>query len=373
MATLTLQNLVKIYPGDVRAVDDLSLEVADGELIVLVGPSGCGKTTTLRLIAGLERPDGGTIRVDGRSLAGVSPRDRDLAMVFQGHVLYPHLSVAGNLAFSLRLRRVGKAEIRRRVDEAAGVLGIRELLSRSPGELSGGERQRVALGRAIVRKPRLFLFDEPLSNLDAPLRSQLRRQLRQIHARLGTTTVHVTHDQTEAMTLGRRIGVIRAGRIQQVADPAVLYNRPANRFVAGLIGSPAKNFFGGRIEACERRLLFRAESFSLPIPDSWAGRVKRYTGKPITLGIRPDQIGSTAAERQPDAPRIAAVVEAVEPVGPESYVWLKTGSETFVSRADAGREFRIGENLSSAVSTGRLHFFDPQTEESLEEGLGDRG
>ncbi|MHC4179273.1 MAG: ABC transporter ATP-binding protein [Planctomycetota bacterium] len=364
MAALALQNLVKIYPGDVRAVDDLSLDVADGELVVLVGPSGCGKTTALRMIAGLEQATAGTIHIDGRSMTGVPPKQRDVAMVFQGQVLYPHLSVAGNMAFGLKLRRVAKAEIRRRVDEAADVLGIRKLLTRRPGELSGGEQQRVALGRAIVRKPRLFLFDEPLSNLDAALRSQMRQEIRRIHARLATTTVYVTHDQTEAMTLGRRIAVIRQGRIQQVADPATLYNRPANRFVAGLIGSPAMNFFSGRIRRRDQRLVFEAESFSLPIPEMWTARLKPYTGKPITLGIRPEHIGSPTAEQTDDAPRIAAVVEAVEPVGPESYVYYRAAAQTFVSRAAAGHKLQIGDQVSPAVATDKLHFFDPQTEKA---------
>ncbi len=365
MAVLTLQNLVKTYPGDVRAVDNLSLEVAHGELMVLVGPSGCGKTTTLRLIAGLERPTGGVISIDGRSMAGVTPKDRDLAMVFQGHALYPHLSVAGNMAFGLKLRRVAKAEIRRRVDEAADVLGIRKLLARRPGELSGGQQQRVALGRAIVRKPKLFLFDEPLSNLDATLRAEMRQQLRQIHSRLGTTTVYVTHDQTEAMTLGQRIAVIRSGRIQQVADPGRLYNRPANRFVAALIGSPAMNFFQGRIEPAARRSAFQAEGFSVPVPDVWAARLETYTGKPIILGIRPEHIGSPAAERQADAPRIRAKVEAIEPVGPDSYVYYTSAAGPFVSRVDAGRTAQIGDRASPAVSTDNLHFFDPQTGKSI--------
>jgi multiple sugar transport system ATP-binding protein len=365
MATLTLQNVVKIYPGNVRAVDDLTLEVADGELIVLVGPSGCGKTTTLRMIAGLEPLTGGTILVDGRSMTGVPPKDRDVAMVFQGHVLYPHLTVAGNLAFGLKFRRVVQAEIRRRVSEAAELLGISELLSRRPGDLSGGQQQRVALGRAIVRKPNLFLFDEPLSNLDATLRSQMRQEIRRIHARLGTTIVYVTHDQTEAMTLGQRIAVVRAGRIQQVADPATLYNRPANRFVAGLIGSPAMNFFEGRIEHHDPQLVFRTEGFSLPVPETWNARLGSYSGKPITLGVRPEHIGSPAAEQTDNAPRIPAVVEAVEPVGPESYVYLNTGSQTFTLRVDAGRTFRIGERANPAVATGKLHFFDPPTEKAV--------
>jgi multiple sugar transport system ATP-binding protein len=365
MATLALQNVVKIYPGNVRAVDDLTLEVADGELMVLVGPSGCGKTTTLRMIAGLEPASSGHIFIGGRPMAGVSPKDRDVAMVFQGSVLYPHLNVAGNLAFGLRLRRVAQAEIRRRVSQAADVLGISELLSRRPAGLSGGQQQRVALGRAIVRSPRLFLFDEPLSNLDAVLRSQMRQEIRRIHARLGTTTVYVTHDQTEAMSLGQRIAVIREGRLQQVAEPATLYHHPANRFVAGLIGSPAMNFFSGRIERRDDRLVFQGENFALPIPDTCGARLESFTGQPITLGLRPEHIGFATAEQRPDAPRITGKVEAVELLGPESYVYLSTGSQTVVSRVDAGRQFRIGEQARPTVATDHLHFFDPQTEASI--------
>jgi multiple sugar transport system ATP-binding protein len=365
MATLTLQHIVKTYPGHGRAVDDLTLEVADGELIVLVGPSGCGKTTTLRLIAGLERPTRGTISIDGRSMAGVPPKRRDVAMVFQGHVLYPHLNVAGNLAFGLKLRGVAKAEIRRRVNEAADVLHIRTLLSRRPGELSGGEQQRVALGRAIVRKPKLFLFDEPLSNLDAALRSQMRQEIRSLHARLGTTTVYVTHDQTEAMALGQRIAVLRQGRLQQVADPATLYNRPANRFVAALIGSPAMNFFEGRIEHRDQALVFLGESFCLPIPNPPSAELESYLGRLLTLGIRPEHIGSPAAERQPDAPRIPARVEAIEPVGPEWYVHYRVGTGEFVSRIDATPGLHVGDQAQPAVMTDHLHFFDPQTQNTV--------
>jgi len=365
MATLALQNVLKIYPGNVRAVEDLTLEVADGELIVLVGPSGCGKTTTLRMIAGLEPPTRGSISIDGRPISGVPPKDRDVAMVFQGQVLYPHLTVAGNMGFGLKLRRVAKPEIRRRVSEAAEVLGIRELLARRPGELSGGQQQRVALGRAIVRNPKLFLFDEPLSNLEAGLRAQMRQEIRRLHARLGTTTVYVTHDQTEAMTLGQRIAVIRTGRLQQVADPATLYHRPANRFVAGLIGSPAMNFFEGRIECRDDRLVFQGESFALPIPETCRARLESFTGKPITLGIRPEHIGSPTAEQRADAPRIPAKVEAVEPLGPESHVYYTVGAYTFVSRVDAQHTFQIGDQVTPAVATDHLHFFDPQTETEI--------
>jgi len=365
MATLVLQDVLKIYPGNVRAVEDLTLQVADGELMVLVGPSGCGKTTTLRMIAGLEPPTRGTISIDGRPINGVAPKDRNVAMVFQGHVLYPHLTVAGNMGFGLRLRRVPKPEIHRRVSKAAEVLGISELLARRPSELSGGEQQRVALGRAIVRNPKLFLFDEPLSNLEAGLRAQMRQEIRRLHARLGTTTVYVTHDQTEAMTLGQRIAVIRRGRLQQVADPATLYHRPANRFVAALIGSPAMNFLDGRMDRRDQTLVFCGGSFVLPVPAAYRPWLEPYIGQPITLGIRPEHVGSTAAEQQADAPRIPAEVEAVEALGPESYVYYTAGAHTFVSRVDAQHRFQIGDRATPAVATDHLHFFDPQTETAI--------
>jgi len=377
MATLTLEHVTKTFPGNVRAVDDLSLDVAGGELLVLFGPSGCGKTTTLRLIAGLEDVTRGTISMDGRVINRLRPKDRDVAMVFQSRALFPHLSVAENLAFGLRMRRTGKAEIARRVAEAADLLGIGPLLTRRPGELSGGEQQRVALGRAIVRRARLFLFDEPLANLDAPLRDQLRREIRRIHARLGITTVYVTHHQTEAMTLGQRIAVIRAGRLQQVADGMTLYERPANRFVAALIGTPAMNFFAGRIERRHGRLVFLTSQvlgnidgeslhrFSLPIPAVWTARVEPYVGRPITLGIRPEHIGAADTAPTGDAPGIAAVVEAVEPIGAESFVHWSTGLQSFVSRMDVGRIPPPGTAARPAISTDHLHFFDPQTQRTV--------
>ncbi|MBN2473063.1 MAG: sn-glycerol-3-phosphate ABC transporter ATP-binding protein UgpC [Pirellulales bacterium] len=384
MATLALENVVKQFAGNVRAVDGLTLDVADGELIVLVGPSGCGKTTTLRMIAGLETLTRGSILIDGRDVGRLRPRDRDVAMVFQHFALYPHLSVAGNLAFGLKLRRTPRAEIQRRVNEAADVLRLGHLLARRPGELSGGERQRVALGRAIVRQPRVFLFDEPLSNLDAALRCQMRQEIRRIHARLETTAVYVTHDQTEAMTLGQRIAVMRDGRLQQVADPATLYRRPANRFVAALLGSPPMNFFDGWIQRSQGKLVFAtvgevsdgdridaqldsgtARHFTLPVPAAWTARVEPYLNRPITLGIRPEHLGSPAAGRSPDVPRIPALVEAVESIGPESHVYLRAGQHTFVCRVEAGRQYGVGDQVAPAVALEMLHFFDPQTQSTV--------
>jgi multiple sugar transport system ATP-binding protein len=401
MAALVLENVVKIYPGNIRAVDDFTLEVAEGELVVLVGPSGCGKTTTLRMVAGLEPVTSGTIYIAGQAADGLSPKDRDVAMIFQNYALYPHMTVAGNMAFGLKMRRIGKQEIQRRIYQTAEVLGIGDLLPRRPAELSGGQQQRVALGRAIVRRPKIFLFDEPLSNLDAGLRDQMRREIRRIHTRLGAATLYVTHDQTEAMTLGQRIAVIYQGRIQQVADPTTLYRRPANCFVAALIGSPAMNFFDGRIQRREQRLIFTTITakdasdgdqsdgdqsdgdragfhgpgfppngpprVEVPVPAEWTARIEPYLNQPIVLGIRPEHIGSPAAEQMPCAPRISAKVEAIEPVGPESYVYLNTGQHTFVSRVQTGHAPHIGDYTQSSLVTDNLHFFDSHTAKAVEE------
>ena len=266
MLMLALKNVAKVFPGGVTAVDDFSLEVPRGELLVLAGPSGCGKTTTLRMIAGLERPTRGSISIDGCAVDQLAPHARDVSMVFQSSALYPHLSVFGNMAFGFKLRRFGRAEIKCRVDEAADMLGIGGLLERMPGQLSGGQRQRVALGKAIVRKPKLFLFDEPLSNLDGPLRADMRQEIRRLHRRLDATMIYVTHDQTETMTLGSRIAMMHKGRIQQVGQPAELYRRPTNRHVAEMIGSPAINLIEGHIRRRDDRLVFVAEGFELPLP-----------------------------------------------------------------------------------------------------------
>jgi len=383
---LALENVSKVYAGNVRAVDDFTLTAAEGELLVLVGPSGCGKTTTLRLIAGLEEPSSGTIAIAGRVVNGVAPKDRDVAMVFQNYALYPHLSVYGNLAFGLKMRRIGRAEIRRRVDEAAEMLGISDLLARRPGELSGGQRQRVALGRAMVRRPKVFLFDEPLSNLDAALRAKMCRHIRRLHAQLGTTTVYVTHDQSEAMTLGQRIAVLRAGRIQQVAGPATLYQQPANRFVAEVIGSPAMNFFDGRIERGDAGLVFDAGDFVLPVPNARSASLEPLVGRPITLGIRPEHITLLSEEQDPRTPEGArggspapanqaaadklplapsATVEAIETLGAECYVYLNTARHTFVARVPAGCAFWIGQQVQWAATVDNSHFFDTTTQCAL--------
>ncbi len=363
--SLTLDNLAKVFPGNVRAVDDLCLQVAEGELLVLVGPSGCGKTTTLRMIAGLERPSSGSMVLAGRVLDGVPPKDRDIAMVFQHGALYPHLSVAANLAFGLRLRRTAGAEIQRRVAAAAAALGIGDLLTRRPSELSGGQRQRVALGRALVRQPKLFLFDEPLSSLDAALRNQLQEEIRRLHDRLGTTMIHVTHDQTEAMTLGQRIAVLRAGRLQQLADPLTLYRRPANRFVAALLGVPPMNFLAGRIARGDDGLVFVAGDFTLPIPAARKPGLEAYRDRPILLGIRPEHLGLALGEPSPVRPRLDAAVEAVECLGAESHVFLRAGANGLIARMDAACALRAGQQIVLAVAMDEAHFFDPQSEAAV--------
>ena len=363
MAQVTLQNVEKIYPGNVKAVDDFNLEIKDGEFVVLVGPSGCGKSTTLRMVAGLEEISGGTIKIGDRVVNDVPPKDRDIAMVFQNYALYPHMTVRENMAFGLKLRKFPKKEIESRVQEAARILGIGELLERRPKALSGGQRQRVAVGRAIVRKPAVFLFDEPLSNLDAKMRVQMRVEISRLHNQLGTTMIYVTHDQVEAMTMGQRIVVMKGGLIQQVADPLSLYDGPANRFVAGFIGMPPMNIFEGHPRGGQGNLMFEGVGgLRLPVPDKDKAALAAYRDKPVTLGLRPEDIGSAAAEQMVGAPRIRAIVEVVEPMGSESYIYFRLADTTFISRVDAHRKFQVGETAEPAVFINKAHFFDPQTE-----------
>jgi len=368
VAAVTLEQLVKVYPGGVRAVDGLSLAVPDGQLAVLVGPSGCGKTTTLRLIAGLEGATGGSVWIDGRPVDRLAPRHRDVAMVFQHHALYPHLSVRGNLAFGLKLRHAARAEIRRRVEETAAMLGIADLLDRRPAALSGGQQQRVALGRAIVRRPKVFLLDEPLSSLDARLRARMRDEIRRLHRKLGATMIYVTHDQTEAMTLGQRVAVMHQGRIQQADDPTTLYRRPANRTVAALIGSPPMNLLDGRIETRDGRPVFCHGRLQVPVPEEWAGRLEPYVDKPITLGVRPEHLGLREkgdGANLPERPGgcfaqigpvpffAQALIEAVEPAGPDSYLHLNTGGQILIARVDPRQDLRPGQQVDLAVAPAR--------------------
>jgi len=375
MAQVVLDHLTKVFQGpggeNIRAVDDACLVVEDKELLVLVGPSGCGKTTTLRLIAGLEEPTAGTISVNGQVVNTLPPKDRDLAMVFQNHALYPHMSVYENMAFGLKLRHYPGAEIDRRVKDAAQVLDLNACLDRKPAALSGGQRQRVALGRAMVRQPKLFLLDEPLSNLDAQTRLQMRIEIARLHTRLAATMIYVTHDQVEALTLGHRVAVMKAGVIQQVADPMTLYRQPANLFVAGFIGSPPMNFFNGTLLAKGDVLFFQQETAEPPaapkpmmlqLDQASASPLRPYAGKRVVFGIRPEDIACGLP--LPDAPlgrTVEAVVEIVQPLGSETYLHLAGHAHSFVARVRATDHFNVSQQVSFAFDMRRAHFFDPES------------
>jgi multiple sugar transport system ATP-binding protein len=365
VASVKLENIKKVFDGGVVAVQDINIEVQDREFIVLVGPSGCGKTTTLRMIAGLEEATEGNIYIGDRIVNDVPPKDRDIAMVFQNYALYPHMTVYDNMSFGLKLRKYPKPEIRQRVQEAAEILGIQNLLDRKPKALSGGERQRVAVGRAIVRKPKVFLFDEPLSNLDAKLRVQMRTEISKLHQRLEATMVYVTHDQTEAMTMGDRIVVMKDGVVQQTDTPLSLYNQPRNKFVAGFIGSPAMNFFNGRIEP-GAGFVFQEDAggLRLPIPDKFRERLSGFQGKEIILGIRPEHIfDAKRAEGVEAKAAVKAKVEVVEPMGNEIYVYFSTKpGSMYVSRIGAFEEPQPGTDMEFVFDTAKVHLFDPQTE-----------
>ncbi len=368
MASVTLEHVEKIYPGDVKAVDDVSLEIKDKEFMVLVGPSGCGKSTSLRMVAGLEEITSGTIRIGDRVVNDVAPKDRDIAMVFQNYALYPHMTVYKNMAFGLKLRKYPKEEIDRRVRDAAAILGIENLLDRKPKALSGGQRQRVAVGRAIVRKPQVFLFDEPLSNLDAKLRVQMRVEISKLHARLQSTMVYVTHDQVEAMTMGDRICVMKDGVIQQVDEPISLYDNPANKFVAGFIGMPPMNFIEGTIVEEGGKLHFDEGNFRLPIPDDKAARLRdaSLTSGVATLGIRPEDIHDPSERKDATGhAEISARVEIIEPMGAELYLYLTTGKTPFVARVQPHAQAGVDDQKSLIVDLSKIHFFDPKTEKTL--------
>ncbi len=354
MSELILREVTKRY-GDLEVVKDFSLEVDAGEFIVLVGPSGCGKSTTLRMIAGLEEITRGELIMRGRVVNDVPPKDRDVAMVFQSYALYPHMSVYENMAFGLRLRKLNGSEITRRVQEAARILGITSYLGRKPKALSGGQRQRVAMGRAIVRKPRYFLFDEPLSNLDAKLRGQMRTEIAKLHRRLGATSIYVTHDQVEAMTLADRIVVMKDGVIQQIGRPIELYRKPVNRFVAGFIGSPAMNFLKGTVEEGE----VRGEGFQVPVePLDVAGVTQ---GQEVILGLRPEAVRVDGT----GVGTLEGRVEVREPLGAEAFVYLSVGEQQVVGRFAPDYEAREGDTIVFSVDPAACHVFDPRTESAL--------
>jgi multiple sugar transport system ATP-binding protein len=347
-----------------HVVKDVDLQIHDKEFVVFVGPSGCGKTTTLRMIAGLEAITSGDILIDDTIVNDVPPMDRDIAMVFQNYALYPHMSVAGNMAFGLKMRKFDKSEIESRIKRAADILGIGDLLHRKPRQLSGGQRQRVALGRAIVRDPKVFLFDEPLSNLDAKLRVQMRVELKKLHERLGTTAIYVTHDQVEAMTLGDRVVVMKDGLVQQVGEPLELYNTPANRFVAGFIGSPAMNFADVTLAASDGKVWAEAPGLRIGLPEPVAHRVNGRNGGKATVGIRPEDI-HIAGPADPAELCFDVEVEVVEQLGSEILLDTRVGNSTFVASVDPTLRTRVHDHLKLAINPARLHLFDAQTEAAI--------
>jgi multiple sugar transport system ATP-binding protein len=398
VAEITYDKVAKVYPDGTQAVHDLDLEITDGELMVLVGPSGCGKTTALRMLAGLEEISDGEIKIGDRVVNDLTPKERDVAMVFQSYALYPHMTVADNLAFGLKLRKMPKREVNERVQRAAKVLQIEEFLKRKPRALSGGQRQRVAMGRAIVREPQAYLMDEPLSNLDAKLRVQMRAEIHQLQRRLGVTTIYVTHDQVEAMTMGDRVAVMQAGHLQQVDTPQVLYDQPVNEFVAGFIGSPSINLVEGELEQSDGRLVAKFGDFSLTVDEQLVRNrsgLSQYVGRTVLLGVRPEDFEDASIE--PDTPadrRIRVTCDLTEPLGAEVLVHFSIAATGVVSSgvtADAGSDAEVylgedgdgagrtklvarvsprtriaeGTEVELAVDTKRLYFFDPETGEAV--------
>jgi multiple sugar transport system ATP-binding protein len=361
MAQVVLKELNKKY-DEVHAVKDVNLHIRDKEFVVLVGPSGCGKSTTLRMVAGLEEITAGEIAIGDRVVNDLPPKDRDIAMVFQNYALYPHMTVYDNMAFGLKMRKFAKPEIEKRVQEAADILGIRELLKRKPRQLSGGQRQRVAVGRAIVRHPQVFLFDEPLSNLDAKLRVQMRVELKRLHDRLETTAIYVTHDQVEAMTLGDRVVVMKDGWIQQVGEPLELYGKPANKFVAGFIGSPAMNFAEVTVSEEGGQVFVSNPGLRAAVGPSRAERMRAYKGQTVTLGVRPEDMHLAAGDGRAS---FDALVEVVEPLGSEILLDVKIGNAVMVARVEPTVRAKVHEKIRLNVEPDRLHFFDGKTEVAI--------
>ena len=365
MAGLNLKGIYKRYPGGVTAVGDFNLDIEDKEFIVLVGPSGCGKSTTLRMIAGLEEISEGELYIDGKLVNEVPPKNRDIAMVFQNYALYPHMTVFDNMAFGLKLRKMPKDQIKERVTEAARILDIEHLLDRKPKALSGGQRQRVALGRAIVREPKVFLMDEPLSNLDAKLRGQMRAEISKLHTRLATTFIYVTHDQTEAMTMGSRIVVMKDGIIQQIDSPQVLYDHPVNMFVGGFIGSPTMDFVEGTIEKKEDGVYFAFGNVSVKLPEDRAALVadKGYIGKAVVMGVRAENIDDDAAAvAAADGNVVEAHVEVTEMMGSETLLHLTIENGSFIAKVDPRSTAKAGDDIKVVLDMQRIHLFDKETE-----------
>ena len=365
MASLSLQHINKTYPNGFQAVKDFNLEIEDKEFIIFVGPSGCGKSTTLRMIAGLEEISGGTLKIGDKVMNDVEPKDRDIAMVFQNYALYPHMTVYDNMAFGLKLRKVPKDQIDKAVREAARILDLEKLLDRKPKALSGGQRQRVAMGRAIVRNPKVFLMDEPLSNLDAKLRVQMRIEISKIHQRLGATIIYVTHDQTEAMTLGTRIVVMKDGVVQQVDTPQHLYEQPGNLFVAGFLGSPQMNFLDAQIAEKGGDLIAKVGEYDIVIPAAKAKVLKDggYVGKTVVLGIRPEDIHDSQMfiEASPSVP-MTSTVKVYELLGAEVFLYFDVNGTQVTARVDPRTNSKTGDTIKFAFDMEKSHFFDKETE-----------
>ena len=368
MASISLRHIYKKYPGGVTAVSDFNLEVKDKEFLVLVGPSGCGKTTTLRMIAGLEEITEGELFIGDDLVNDVAPKDRKIAMVFQNYALYPHMTVFENMAFGLKLNKTPKEEIKRRVEEAGRVLGITHLLDRKPKALSGGQKQRVALGRAIVRNPKVFLLDEPLSNLDAKLRAAMRTELTKIHQRVGTTFVYVTHDQVEAMTMATRIVVMKDGLIQQVDTPQNLYDKPCNMFVAGFIGTPQMNFINGSLRKAGADVYFDFDGVSIKLPAEKANapEIADYIGQEVIVGLRPEAISDqeSAVEANPDT-SLEVDVDVTELMGAEIYLYINVGETNMIARVSSRSQSRAGQKIKVAFDMSRFHIFDKDTERCI--------
>jgi multiple sugar transport system ATP-binding protein len=366
MAQVSLRKIVKAYEGDVQAVKGIDLEIQDHEFVVLVGPSGCGKSTTLRMIAGLEEITSGTIAIGGTVVNDIPPRDRDIAMVFQNYALYPHMSVYDNMAFGLTLRTFPKTEIDKRVKEAARILDITPLLDRKPKALSGGQRQRVAMGRAIVRDPKVFLFDEPLSNLDAKLRVQMRTEIKKVHQTVKTTTIYVTHDQVEAMTLADRVVVMNQGVIEQVGPPQELYHHPATKFVAGFIGSPAMNFIPARIEGTSGALkVVLANGTELAVPEARSARYRAHAGKPVLFGIRPEHLTDDKTLDKANLAPLSLTPEVIEPMGMETLAHFRQDGVEITARLDPATPAEVGRSLPLLAHMDQMHLIDPATDKVL--------
>lgn len=357
MADVQLKHIQKVYDKNVMAIKDASIEIKDKEFVVLVGPSGCGKSTLLRMIAGLEEITGGDLVIDEQRVNDLSPKDRDIAMVFQNYALYPHMTVFENMAFGLKLRKYPKAEIQKRVTDAANILGLTEYLKRRPKEMSGGQRQRVAIGRAIVRQPKVFLFDEPLSNLDAKLRVQMRTEIKRLHKQLDATMIYVTHDQVEAMTMGDKIVVLKDGDVQQVDTPMNLYNNPANKFVGSFIGSPGMNFIDGEVKDGQ----FTAEGIQFSIPANY-----QVTNGPIILGIRPESFYNINYEKERQLTEAQEIqLDVIEPIGAETFLYFQMGGKQICMRSTSGIIYQDGQSIQVAIDQEKLFFFDAKTENRI--------